>query len=94
LQGVRSGRKCVEILVLTRQADYIGFGFAVPGVDLSSYLGRDDKGWSFQATREQWHSNSSSRYGEKYIDGDVLACEVDLDDVSVDVCVWCERDMV
>jgi len=95
---LKSGRVTVEMKVVAVGASspstssapdrrMIGFGIAVPGCAIDSYLGEDTHGWSYQGTGETWHGGNTTPYFKQYGLGDTVAFEIDFEKDTIEYIV-------
>lgn len=80
-QGFTAGVWCWDVFIKQCTTQYMGVGVAALGTKLTSYLGRDFTGWSFQPTGEKWTANVGAPYGPvrpAFEQNDVLSVEVDM----------------
>ena len=85
-RGFTTGVWCWDIFIKQCTTQYMGVGVAALGTKLTSYLGRDFTGWSFQPTGEKWTANVGLPYGPvrpAFEQNDVLSVEVNMDKGTV-----------
>ena len=80
--GLKEGIFTWDMRIGHCTTQYMGIGIGTSGIKVSSYLGRDFVGYSYQPTGEKWHANVGTPYGSirpSYSTNDIITVEVDID---------------
>lgn len=78
-----------EVEIVSTSSRYIDIGVVEEGANLESWIGGDDKGWSWQGDGNLWQNRNSTSYTQ-FGQGDIVGVHLDMD--SGELSFSCNRE--